>query len=177
MIIISNTNLKFDIAIPDSFLYGITSDIDKTFKIPKNKVKEGLYWDLNNPYYFFRVDPQSNHDLMILGGADHRAEIKINENKAYLVLEEYLKKIVPNIKYRVIRRWNGPILEPSDGLALIGEYKPGQYVATAFSGNGMTYGTIAGIIIPDLILGYENPWEEIYDPSRLPTRAFGEYLS
>jgi methyltransferase len=33
VIIISNTNLKFDIAIPDSFLYGITSDIDKTFKI------------------------------------------------------------------------------------------------------------------------------------------------
>ena len=33
MIVIFNFRFKFDIAIPDSFLYGVTSDIDKTFKI------------------------------------------------------------------------------------------------------------------------------------------------
>jgi predicted SPOUT superfamily RNA methylase MTH1 len=33
VIIISNINFKFDVAIPDSFLYGINSDIDRTFKI------------------------------------------------------------------------------------------------------------------------------------------------
>ncbi|MBA3750053.1 MAG: hypothetical protein H0X03_04015 [Nitrosopumilus sp.] len=33
MIIFSNIKIKFDIAIPDSFLYGITSEIDRTFKV------------------------------------------------------------------------------------------------------------------------------------------------
>lgn len=33
MIILSYINLKFDLAIPDSFLYGIMSEIDRTFKI------------------------------------------------------------------------------------------------------------------------------------------------
>ena len=33
MIILSYNNLKFDLAIPDSFLYGIMSEIDRTFKI------------------------------------------------------------------------------------------------------------------------------------------------
>jgi hypothetical protein len=40
----------------------------------------------------------------------------------------------------------------------------------------MTHGTIAGILIPDLIAGRENPWSQIYDPSRKPTRAPGEYV-
>ena len=31
---------------------------------------------------------------------------------------------------------------------------------------GMTHGTIAGILLTDLILGRENPWATLYDPSR-----------
>ena len=32
---------------------------------------------------------------------------------------------------------------------------------------GMTHGTMAGIIISDLIAGRENPWAKLYDPSRI----------
>jgi len=59
--------------------------------------------------------------------------------------------------------------EQTDGLAMIGregEKHPNRYYATGFSGNGMTYGTISGMLISDLILGKNNPWEKIYDPSR-----------
>jgi Rieske Fe-S protein len=40
------------------------------------------------------------------------------------------------------------------------------YIVTGDSGNGITHGTIAGILIPDLINGVDNPWKEIYDPAR-----------
>jgi Rieske Fe-S protein len=40
------------------------------------------------------------------------------------------------------------------------------FIATGDSGQGMTHGTIAGVLISDLILGRENPWEKLYDPSR-----------
>jgi glycine/D-amino acid oxidase-like deaminating enzyme len=60
-------------------------------------------------------------------------------------------------------------MEPLDGLAIIGT-NPGKdkniYIATGDSGNGITHGTIAGIILHDLILGKNNPWEGLYNPNR-----------
>jgi Rieske Fe-S protein len=39
----------------------------------------------------------------------------------------------------------------------------------------MTHGVIAGMLISDLILGKENPWAKLYDPSRKPLGALGEF--
>ena len=39
---------------------------------------------------------------------------------------------------------------------------------------GMTHGTIGGMLVSDLILGRENPWAEVYDPSRLATQSIVE---
>jgi Rieske Fe-S protein len=41
---------------------------------------------------------------------------------------------------------------------------------------GMTNGTIAGMLLTDMIMGRENPWAELYDPSRVPLGAFGTFL-
>jgi Rieske Fe-S protein len=62
-------------------------------------------------------------------------------------------------------------MEPVDGLAFIGRNpmdKENVYIATGDSGNGMTHGTIAGMLLTDLIAGRENEWAELYDPSRKP---------
>jgi Rieske Fe-S protein len=50
------------------------------------------------------------------------------------------------------------------------------YVITGDSGNGMTHGTIGGILITDLINGKENPWEKIYDPGRISLKATPDFL-
>jgi glycine/D-amino acid oxidase-like deaminating enzyme len=61
-------------------------------------------------------------------------------------------------------------LEPAGGLAFIGrnpkDKRRNIFIATGTSGNGMTYGTIAGILLTDLILGRKNEWAKIYDPAR-----------
>ena len=41
----------------------------------------------------------------------------------------------------------------------------------------MTHGTIAGILITDLITGNPNAWEELYDPSRKKLRTAGSFIS
>ena len=41
---------------------------------------------------------------------------------------------------------------------------------------GMTHGTIAGMLITDLIAGRENPWAELYDPSRIRTGAAAAFV-
>jgi Rieske Fe-S protein len=68
-------------------------------------------------------------------------------------------------------------METVDDLAFIGR-NPGNrnvYVATGDSGMGMTHGTIAGIILADLLNGVEVPWAKLYSPSRKSLKAAGEY--
>jgi glycine/D-amino acid oxidase-like deaminating enzyme len=137
-------------------------------RLPKGRYAPGLYWDKASPYHYFRVDSLPDHDRLIIGGEDHRDEIKMDRDKNFRALEDYLQKIV-STKYEIVKKWSGPILEPSDGLALIGEYEKDQFVATAFSGNGMTYSMIAGLLLRDQILGHHNPWSEVFDPKRTLT--------
>jgi nitrite reductase/ring-hydroxylating ferredoxin subunit len=40
----------------------------------------------------------------------------------------------------------------------------------------MTHGTLAGVIIRDLILGRPSPYADLYDPARRTVRAAGTYL-
>ena len=40
---------------------------------------------------------------------------------------------------------------------------------------GMTHGTIAGILLTELILGHDHPWKTLYDPSRITARAIGVF--
>jgi glycine/D-amino acid oxidase-like deaminating enzyme len=137
-------------------------------RLPQASLKEGLYQDTANPYHYFRIDAGSKHDRMIIGGEDHRRELKMDPLKNYAALEEHLRGILGGVPYKITRRWSSNVLEPSDGLPLIGRTGPGRLLATAFSGNGMTYAAIAGMLCRDIILGSENPWEELYDPKRIP---------
>ena len=69
-------------------------------------------------------------------------------------------------------------MEPVDALAFIGRNpldRGNVYVVTGDSGNGMTHGVIAGLVLRDLIEGRENAWEELYEPSRRTLRAAGEF--
>lgn len=63
-------------------------------------------------------------------------------------------------------------MEPKDSIAFIGhnpsDEEKNVFIATGDSGNGITHGTIAGIILTDLIFGKTNPWVPLYNPSRVP---------
>jgi len=135
-------------------------------EFPKASFPEGLYWDMSRPYSYFRIDRKDDHDRMILGGADHRAEIPVSKEKNFHALEERLAKIAQGKSYKITRKWDGPILESSDGLPLIGAYASHRYTATAFSGNGMTYSVVAALLFRDLLTDQKNPWTSLYAPKR-----------
>ena len=70
-------------------------------------------------------------------------------------------------------------MEPVDGLAYIGRNPlddDNVYVATGDSGHGMTHGTLAGMLIRDLILGRDNAFADLYDPARKTLRAARTYV-
>ncbi len=106
---------------------------------------------------------------MIIGGEDNRKEIEFRNQKNFNALQDYLMQLLQDKKFQIVRKWSGPILEPTDGLPLIGYFKPGQLLATAFSGNGMTYSAIAAMMFKNMVTNEKNKWTTLYDPKRTPT--------
>ena len=137
--------------------------------IRKGALPEGTYEDFANPYTYFRIDAGKDADRIILGGADHRADLPIKPAKNYKALEDHARRIFAGIDYSFKTKWRGPILEPIDALAYIGQFgNRYTYVAFGFSGNGMTYGTLSAKMFADHALGNGSPYTGIYDPSRIP---------
>src|SRR5207249_1359567 len=51
------------------------------------------------------------------------------------------------------------------------------YVATGDSGQGITNGLVAGMLIADLITLGNSSWNEVYDPARKIVRNIGAFVS
>lgn len=147
-------------------------------RVPHGSVTKALYWDTPDPYHYLRIhETDKSSDLLIVGGEDHKTGQADDANRRFGILEGWTRARFPMIE-SIDYRWSGEVLEPVDGLAFIGRNpmdKDNVYIATGDSGNGMTHGTIAGILITDLIVGRENEWETLYEPSRKTLRALPEF--
>jgi len=133
-------------------------------RVPHGRVPDALWWDTGNPYRYLRVAPQGDHDLLIFGGEDHKTGQHDDTEQCYRRLEARLVTIVPEVE--LAHRWSGQVIETPDGLPYIGRTAEHEYSATGFSGNGLTGGTLSGLMIADAILGQPNPWTELFDPDR-----------
>jgi glycine/D-amino acid oxidase-like deaminating enzyme/nitrite reductase/ring-hydroxylating ferredoxin subunit len=132
------------------------------------RVPDALFWDTDEPYHYLRIDRQSDHDIVILGGADHKTGQVLDTEQCYARLEQRLRSLVPEVELSY--RWSGQVIETPDGLPYIGETAPHQFAATGFSGNGLTFGTVGAIMACDRIAGRPNPWTELFDAERTAIR-------
>lgn len=80
-----------------------------------------------------------------------------------LVCNFFPVKLVKRVK-RVNRCLK--LIIPSENEAFVNEHLICNFAGVGDSGQGMTGGTIAGILIKDMIMGKENPWSAAYSPSR-----------
>ncbi|QDA60795.1 FAD-dependent oxidoreductase [Hymenobacter jejuensis] len=149
-------------------------------KVPKGSVTKALYWDTADPYHYIRVQEvaegprggQTDYDLLIVGGEDHKTGQEDNPEERLRCLEEWARahfKAIKSIEYR----WSGQVMEPVDGLAYAGRNPlddDNVYIVTGDSGHGMTHGTLGPMIITDLIQGRSNPWAKLYDPGRVTVK-------
>jgi Rieske Fe-S protein len=149
--------------------------------VPKDSVPAALYWDQADPYHYVRIqkDATANgQDVLIVGGEDHKTGQADDGEERYQRLEHWARKRFPMME-QIEYQWSGQVMEPMDGLALIGR-NPGDtsnvYVATGDSGMGMTHGVIAGMLLTDLIQGRTNVWSTLYDPSRKSVKSVGTFV-
>jgi glycine/D-amino acid oxidase-like deaminating enzyme/nitrite reductase/ring-hydroxylating ferredoxin subunit len=144
-------------------------------RVPAGSVTKGLFWDTSDPYHYVRLSVGG--DVLLVGGEDHKTGQADDAEARYLRLEKWARARFPmmtNIEFR----WSGQVMEPIDGLAFIGRNpmdEPNIYIATGDSGNGMTHGTIAGMLLTDLIQGRDNPWSTLYEPSRKTLGALSSF--
>lgn len=128
---------------------------------------KNLYWDVADPYHYIRSYEHSGVPMLIIGGEDHKTGHDVHT-------DQHFKKLIQWANERfdvelVTHHWSGQIIEPVDGLPYIGRNPLSEhiYVATGFSGTGITFGTVAGMLISDTLLGVMNPWAELYDAGRV----------
>jgi nitrite reductase/ring-hydroxylating ferredoxin subunit len=143
----------------------------------KEPVTHALYWDTEDPYHYTRLQKTSDGEIVIIGGADHKTGQSSNAQKHYDQLKQYVTDHfkVADIHYR----WSAQVFNSCDGLPYIGQapLKKNVYVATGFSGNGMTFGTVSGLVISDVILGRANAWAKPLRATRISIKSlFTTYL-
>ncbi|HEY4105888.1 MAG TPA: FAD-dependent oxidoreductase [Polyangiaceae bacterium] len=140
-----------------------------------------LAWDLEDPYHYVRtaIDVASGRPVLIVGGEDHRVGQDADSERRWQHLEDWLRSRFLHAG-PIVGRWSGQVIETSDGLGFIGK-NPGQervFIATGFSGNGMSYSGLGAELIADAISGAKNPFSELYDPARKPSslEAIGRFV-
>ena len=146
-------------------------------RVPPDTVPRALYWDTADPYHYVRLRTlPDGGEVLIVGGEDHKAGHADDGDQRFGRLEEWARERFP--VGAITHRWSGQVMEPADGVAFIGR-NPGDddgiFIATGDSGLGLTHGTIAGILLTDLIFGRTSRWAELYDPARKMTSAPLEY--
>ena len=131
-----------------------------------DQVPDALYWDDEQPYHYIRLASSDDPHLLIIGGADHKTG-QADGRQQFDRLAEYAAK-----RFRiqsVEQRWSAEFFEPADGVPFIGRVPRTEhlYLGTGYSGTGLTYGTAAGMLLTDLLLGRASPDIEVFSPSRL----------
>lgn len=144
-------------------------------KVPRGAFPDVLWWDNEDPYHYVRLEAapagslgREDHDVLIIGGADHKTGQFPDNAGAFGDLEAWARKTFPVVG-EVVGRWSGQVQEPDDYMGFIGKAphaKDDVYVITGDSGQGMTHGVLGARLVSDLILGKPNPWAKLYDPGR-----------
>lgn len=131
----------------------------------------GLFWDMADPYHYLRSTLIDGQNYLIAGGGDHRTGVipEGGPDAPFVELQAYAARLGSLAD----ERWSAQVVEPSDGLPFIG--KPDAdvelYVAQGFSGNGMTFGTLAAMLLSDALLGRENRYADLYRADRFKLLA------
>lgn len=103
-------------------------------------------------------------DLLLLGGGGHRTG---KQGGGWAELEAFTTRHFPHA--REACRWATQDCMTLDGVPYIGQYSsrtPDLYVATGFNKWGMTSSMAAAKILCDLVQDRENPYADLFSPSR-----------
>jgi glycine/D-amino acid oxidase-like deaminating enzyme len=142
------------------------------------KYPNDLYYDMEDPYNYFRTQWIDDRPYLIAGGKDHKTGHQENTSFCFTELEATVRRYF-KVK-EINHQWSSQYYEPADGLPYIG-HLPGSsehiYVATGFSGNGMVYSSVAALLLKQLITKQKAEYKEVFNPNRIkPVAGFTNFI-
>ncbi|KAB2336040.1 FAD-dependent oxidoreductase [Cytobacillus depressus] len=133
----------------------------------KTEFPGGMYYSADKPTRSLRYTPFNGEKLILVGGEGHKTGQGINTMKHYETLEGFAEEVfgITDFPYR----WSAQDLITLDKLPYIGPIKENRskiLIATGFRKWGMTNGTVAAMLLKDIIIEKENPYKELFNPDR-----------
>ena len=133
----------------------------------KEKYPGGMYINAEEPARSLRHQNMKDGELILVVGEHHKTGQSENTDKHYDALVDFANEIftVEDIPYR----WSTQDCMTLDGIPYVGNFTsntPNMYIATGFGKWGMTNSMVSAMILRDLIVEGESPWQEVYNPSR-----------
>lgn len=133
----------------------------------KEKYPGGMYINAEQPNRSLRHQDSPDGELILIVGENHRTGQSKDTTKHYEALVDFAKDIftIESIPFR----WSTQDGTTLDGIPYVGNFTantPNMYVATGFGKWGMTNSTVSAMILRDLIVKGESPWQDVYNPSR-----------
>ncbi|WP_144552804.1 FAD-dependent oxidoreductase [Bacillus sp. X1(2014)] len=151
-------------------LYFARMYADRSYAIGIKTDKEypgGMYISADSPTRSIRYTPVNGENLIIIGGENHKTGQGIDTIAHFENLETFAEEVFGIKEYDY--RWSAQDLVTLDKLPYIGPITSERehiLVATGFKKWGMTTGTMAGHLLADYALNNENPYKQLYSPSR-----------
>jgi hypothetical protein len=147
------------------------------FEIAKTQVADALYWDTLDNYHYVRLQPGRTGDHLIVGGEDHKTGEADNAQERFARLAQWAALRFGELG-EPTHTWSGQVLEPVDYAGYVGRDPDNDHIffVTGDSGQGITNGALAGLLIPELFDGADHPWRKLYDPARVSLKATGTFL-
>lgn len=137
-----------------------------------DKPLSGMYISPDKNHYSILPVMAGNDQLLLIGGEGHVPGSRINIHSRYQRLANYAEKYF-NI-HKIEYRWSHRDYLGYDDMPVIGNLYPWSkhiYTASGFMKWGMTNGTLASMILHDLIIGKPNEWAATFRPHRFQATA------
>lgn len=127
----------------------------------------GIYINAEDPARSLRNQVTDDGEIILVGGDHHKTGQGMDTTKHYETLMDFANNIftVEDIPFR----WSTQDCMTLDGLPYVGQFTsdtPNLYIATGFGKWGMTNSMASAMILRDLIIEGESPWQDVYNPSR-----------
>ncbi|WLD93288.1 FAD-dependent oxidoreductase [Alkalihalobacillus sp. AL-G] len=154
----------------DSGFYFARMYAERSYVVAVEADKEypgGMYLSVDNPSRSLRSTPYNGGKLILIGAENHKTGQGINTMKHYEALQDWGSKVlgIKSFPYR----WSTQDLVTLDKIPYIGQMSSKEeniFVATGYKKWGMTTSAVAARLITDTILRKQNPYKELYTPSR-----------
>lgn len=144
---------------PPAYCLGLAAAVTVDGDVPQD-----MYISVDQPTRSLRTAG----DHLIVGGEGHKVGEPHDTSEDYRNPESWARQ--HSAVASVDHRWSAQDWAAADGAPYIGRmagHDDGVYLATAFRKWGMTHGTVAAMLIRDLIAGRDNPCLELHDATRI----------